>query len=124
MLTAAARKAKSARRLRSVSKTNADPNQGQHSTTGSETEGEVSPGPRRRLRSSVAPHKNKANSLVTFINNMSPRKYARQAQSNSSRNVNDKDLANSTKSKDMFRAFDGSTLLLIGTSINSRASHH
>jgi hypothetical protein len=123
MLTAAARKAKSARRLRSASKRNVDPNQDQDSTTDSETEGEVSTGPRRRLRSSVAPHKNKAKSLVTFINNTSPRKDARQAQS-SSRNVNDKDLANSTKSKDMFRAFDGSTLLLIGTSISACAYHY
>ena len=124
MLTAAARKAKSARRLRSASKRNVDPNQDQDSTTDSETEGEVSTGPRRRLRSSVAPHKNKAKSLVTFINNTSLRKDARQAQSSSSRNVNDKDLANSTKSKDMFRAFDGSTLLLIGTSISACAYHY
>lgn len=123
MLTAAARKAKSARRLRSAWKRDENQNQDQVSTTGSETEGEVSICPRRRqLRSSVAPHDNKAISFVTF--NASPRKDTRQIRSSPSRNVNNKDLANSTKSKDMFRAFDGSTLLLIGTSINGRASQY
>jgi hypothetical protein len=123
MLTAAARKAKSARRLRSSWKRDENQNQDQVSTTGSETEGEVSICPRRRqLRSSVAPHDNKAISFVTF--NASPRKDTRQIRSSPSRNVNNKDLANSTKSKDMFRAFDGSTLLLIGTSINGRASQY
>lgn len=123
MLTAASRKAKSARRLRSARKEDANLNQDQDSITDSETEGEVSTGPRRRqLRSSVAPHKNKSISFVAF--NTSSRKDARQTRSNSSRNVNDKDLSNTTKSKDLFRAFDGSALLLIGTSINGRASQY